>query len=110
MALTSCKNCGKEVKADAPTCPHCGADFHIHKRKTYKNVIVWLLIIFNLLMIAWAFFGLGGAGESIDATNTPGGENIARESTIMGSGMVYTIWIIGDVVLLALWFMAFRRK
>ena len=25
MALTPCRECGKDVSSEAPTCPHCGA-------------------------------------------------------------------------------------
>lgn len=49
MALTECKECGKEVSASVRTCPHCGVK--IPASSSTKDLIVGILA---LIFLGWA--------------------------------------------------------
>ena len=46
MAMTKCKECGKQVSTEAKTCPHCGAAAPTKKAK--GGLGKWLLIVFAI--------------------------------------------------------------
>jgi DNA-directed RNA polymerase subunit RPC12/RpoP len=54
MALTKCKECGKEVSTTAKKCPHCGYDFE--SRRMMQGCLV-LFAIFIALVFALTYFG-----------------------------------------------------
>lgn len=45
MAMTTCKECGKQVSTEAKACPHCGAAAPARK-KAKGGIGKWLLIVF----------------------------------------------------------------
>ena len=51
MALTTCRECGKQVSTDAKTCPHCGTSAPAQK-KTRGGIGKWLLIVFAIGLVA----------------------------------------------------------
>ena len=51
MAMTTCKECGKQVSTEAKTCPHCGAAAPA-KKKAKGGVGKWLLIVFAIGVVA----------------------------------------------------------
>ena len=51
MALTTCRECGQQVSADAKTCPHCGTSAPA-KKKAKGGIGKWLLIIFAIGLVA----------------------------------------------------------
>lgn len=51
MALTNCRECGKEVSRDAPKCPHCGAQ-DPYLTKTQNTVY---LLIITAIVVAGGF-------------------------------------------------------
>jgi len=51
MALTTCRECGKQVSTDAKTCPHCGTSAPA-KKKAKGGIGKWLLIIFAIGLVA----------------------------------------------------------
>lgn len=51
MAMTTCKECGKQVSTEAKACPHCGAAAPA-KRKAKSGIGKWLLIVFAIGLVA----------------------------------------------------------
>lgn len=47
MAMTTCKECGKQVSTEAKACPHCGAAAPA-KKKAKGGIGKWLLIVFAI--------------------------------------------------------------
>jgi len=47
MAMTTCKECGKQVSTEAKACPHCGAVAPA-KKKAKGGIGKWLLIVFAI--------------------------------------------------------------
>ena len=61
MALVNCKECGAEVSDKALDCPKCGATLRKPKRTLFGKLVKWTFIGFNILMLLWMIFGVGGA-------------------------------------------------
>lgn len=51
MALTTCRECGKQVSTDAKACPHCGTS-EPAKKKAKGGIGKWLLIVFAIGLVA----------------------------------------------------------
>lgn len=51
MAMTTCKECGKQVSTEAKACPHCGAPAPA-KKKAKGGIGKWLLIVFAIGVVA----------------------------------------------------------
>ena len=51
MAMTTCKECGKQVSTEARACPHCGAEAPA-KKKAKGGIGKWLLIVFAIGVVA----------------------------------------------------------
>ena len=47
MAMTTCKECGKQVSTEAKACPHCGAAAPARK-KAKGGIGKWLLVVFAI--------------------------------------------------------------
>lgn len=47
MAMTTCKECGKQVSTEAKACPHCGAAAPA-KKKAKGGIGKWLLMVFAI--------------------------------------------------------------
>ena len=47
MAMTTYKECGKQVSTEAKACPHCGAAAPA-KKKAKGGIGKWLLIVFAI--------------------------------------------------------------
>lgn len=109
MTAKKCKNCGTEVQNASGICPECGTTLHDYNR-TYKKVILFVLILFNALMLVWAIYGIGGSAEILEGTNTVASEEIAKKSIKVGSLMIAVIWFVGDVILGILYFMSGKKK
>jgi uncharacterized membrane protein YvbJ len=60
MALGSCRECGKQVAQDAPSCPHCGARDPAPTttgkvKKEAASMLKWLAIgtVIAIIFFAW---------------------------------------------------------
>ncbi|MDY7393760.1 hypothetical protein UMM65_00760 [Aureibaculum sp. 2210JD6-5] len=109
MTIKTCNKCGAQVKDALENCPECGTSLQDSNR-SYKKVILFVLILFNVLMLAWALSGIGGSAELVEGANTAVSENIAEESTFLGGSMMAIIWVIGDIVLGVLYFMSGKKR
>lgn len=99
MALVNCKECGAEVSDKALDCPKCGTTLRKPKRTLFGKFIKWTFIGFNILMLLWMIFGVGGAAETIDTAASDAEKAGAAIGTGLGAMMIIFIWIAGDVVL-----------
>ena len=89
MALVNCIECSAEVSEKALDCPKCGATLRKPKRTFFGKLVKWSFIGFNILMLLWMVFGVGGAAEKAGAAIGTG----------LGVMMIMFVWIAGDVVL-----------
>lgn len=98
MALIKCKECENEVSSKATKCTKCGVRLRKAKRGFFGKLAKWFLIIFNVLMILWILSVFTAVSELPDTQNTA--EEIgAALGGIFATGMIITIWVIGDIIL-----------
>jgi len=98
--MISCPECAKEVSETAIKCPSCGFKINEPKRSFFGKIIKWSFIIFNLIMIAWAFAGGGAVSDQMAASS---GDSAAEVGTAIGGalgmGMIFVLWAVGDIIL-----------
>jgi len=64
MALTNCKECGREVSSKAKTCPHCGV-----KVKTGGGAVPIAIVgLVSGCWLAWASSRNGASGSGTDGS------------------------------------------
>ena len=63
MAMTTCKECGKQVSTEAKACPHCGAAAPARK-KAKGGIGKWLLVVFAIGVVVAC-----GAAEKLGCAN-----------------------------------------
>ncbi len=108
MTIKKCTNCGAQVNDALENCAQCGIALQDSNR-SYKKVILFALIVFNVLMLLWAFSGISGTLEIAEGANTPDSEQMVEESAKLGISMIAIIWAIGDIVLGILYFMSNKK-
>ncbi len=99
MALTNCKECQAEVSDQAFKCPKCGATLKKPKRTVFGKIIKILFIGFNILMLLWFIFGIGGAAESIETAGSEAEQAGAAIGTGIGAMLIIIVWVAGDFIL-----------
>ncbi|MGB4897082.1 MAG: zinc ribbon domain-containing protein [Ignavibacteria bacterium] len=99
MALINCKECGAEVSDKALDCPKCGARLRKPQRTFFGKLIKYSFIGFNVLMLLWMIFGVGGAASTIDTNASDAEVAGAAIGTGIGAMFVLFIWVAGDIVL-----------
>ncbi len=55
MAMSNCKECGKQVSTTATTCPNCGASEPTEKKEKNKKIRIWGLILGLILFFHYFF-------------------------------------------------------
>jgi len=108
MAIIKCPECSTEVSDSALKCPSCGVQLRKLKRSLFGNIVKWIFIGFNILMVVWLFGGMGAATEGIENMS-----EAERAGTAIGAGlggfMLIVMWAIGDIIL-GLFMMLTRPK
>ncbi|MGF2652855.1 hypothetical protein ACQUWL_16660 [Serratia marcescens] len=99
MALIQCPECHKDVSDSAFKCPSCGNTLRKPKRTVMGKIIKWLFILFNILMILWVIFGMGGASDVYSNAQSSAEQAGAAIGTGLAIGMIATIWVIGDIII-----------
>ena len=99
MALINCKECGTEVSTNALTCPKCGATLRKAKRGVFGQLIKWIFIGFNLLMLWWFVAGMNAATDGIDSAKNEAESAGAAIGTGLGAMMIIFIWVAGAFLL-----------
>ncbi|EZQ01168.1 hypothetical protein [Acinetobacter sp. Ver3] len=99
MALINCPECNKQVSNTALDCPSCGKSINKPKRSLIGKIFKWAFILFNLLMFVIAFKACGGASEVYTSSTNEYEQAGAAIGTTLGMGLVFTFWVLIDVIL-----------
>lgn len=98
-ALSTCPSCGKDVSPKAFDCPHCGHPIRKPKRGIFGKLFKWTLIAFNLLMLAWLVSYMGQVGGAISESADEAYQAGAAIGGTIGTGMILSVWVMGDIIL-----------
>jgi hypothetical protein len=98
-SITKCPSCSKDVSEKAFDCPHCGHPLRKPKRGFFGKIFKWSLILFNLLMIAWLVSYFGAISEQMDTAASEAEQAGAAIGGTIGTGMILTVWVFGDIIL-----------
>lgn len=99
MALINCPECSAEVSDSAFKCPKCSYQIKKPKRGCLGVIFKWTFILFNVLMLVWLisyFLQIGELSSELSGDAEKAGAAIGAT---MGTGMLLSIWAIGDVIL-----------
>jgi len=99
MAMINCTECNTEVSDSALKCPSCGFKLNEAQRSFFGKIIKWAFIIFNVIMLIWV---IAGGGAASDVVNNAGSDAEAAGAAIgagLGAMMLFTVWVIGDIIL-----------
>jgi hypothetical protein len=99
MPANTCASCNGKVSTKAYDCPHCGHPIRKPKRGFFGFIFKWLLIIFNLLMIAWLLSYWSKLGEMTSSTMSSAEQAGAAIGGTLGTGLLFGIWVVGDIIL-----------
>lgn len=99
MALIQCKECGANVSDEALKCPSCGYTIRKPKRSVMGKIFKYVFIIFNILMAIWLFSYWGEMGQSVAKNSSEAYQAGAAIGGTIGTGIIGTFWLIGDVIL-----------
>lgn len=98
-AITACPSCNGNVSTKAFDCPSCGHPLRKPKRGFFGKIFKWLLIIFNLVMLAWLISYFSLIGEMMNGTASDAEKAGAAIGGSIGTGFLLTVWVIGDIIL-----------
>ena len=99
MALVNCPECEAEISDAAMDCPKCGVQLRKPKRGFFGNIFKWTFIIFNILMIVWLFAYWGAVSEITSTSGSEAEQVGAAIGATLGTGMLFSIWVFGDIIL-----------
>jgi len=99
MALISCPECGSNVSEKAHKCPSCGHIIRTPKRGPIGFIIKWAFILFNLLMIWWLISYFASVGELASNNDTDAEKAGTAIGATLGTGLIASIWVVGDIIL-----------
>lgn len=99
MALINCPECNAEVSDAAFKCPKCAYQIKKPKRGCLGGILKWAFILFNILMIVWLVSYFGTIGEALDSSTSEAQKTGTAIGGTMGTGMLLSIWVIGDIIL-----------
>lgn len=99
MAIINCPECQNEVSNSALKCPKCGVQLRELKRGFFGNLFKWGFILFNILMVVWLFSFWGDVGSIVEEANSDAEQAGAAIGATIGTGMVFGIWVSGDIIL-----------
>lgn len=99
MPVTNCPTCGQQVSPKAYDCPHCGHPLRKLRRGPFGLLAKWVLILFNLAMIALLFLHFGSVGEVMDGAASEAERAGAAVGGTLGLGLLLFFWVLGDIIL-----------
>ena len=99
MVANNCPSCGKGISPKAFDCPHCGHPIRKPKRGFFGFVFKWMLILFNLLMIAWIVSYFGQLGELMGSASDEFEQAGSAIGGTIGTGFLMLVWMIGNIIL-----------
>lgn len=99
MSQTNCPSCNGVVSPKAFDCPHCGHPIRKPKRGFFGVLFKWMLIVFNMAMLAWLFTYLAQIGEIMEGAGSEAEQAGAALGGTMGVGFLLVTWVLGDIIL-----------
>lgn len=102
MALINCPECGTQVSDSAYKCTSCGYTIKKPKRGFFGKIFKWGFILFNIMMAVWLFSYWGSISEMVTDTTNEYEQAGAAIGATMGTGMLFGLWALGDIILGAL--------
>jgi high-affinity nickel permease len=81
----------------------------VSDRTTFGNLMKWIFIGFNILMIVWVIAGFSAASDSMQNTVNEAEQAGAAIGTTIGMGMLMIFWVLGDIIL-GMFVLFTRRK
>lgn len=99
MAMIKCPECSADVSDSALKCPGCGVQLRKPKRGFFGKLIKWSFIGFNILMVIWLFSYWGSVGEIANTAGSEAEEAGAAIGGTIGTGMLFGVWVCGDIIL-----------
>ena len=99
MALIECPECGAGGVSDSATkCPKCGAQLRKPRRSVFGQIMKWIFLAFNVLMLIWLITGVSAATKGMDAMS-----ETEQAGTAVGTGigavLIVILWALGAVIL-----------
>lgn len=94
----NCPECQSEVSDSALKCPKCGVQLRKPKRGFFGKLFKWTFICFNILMTFWLISYWGTIGDMTSGASGAEKAGAAIGGTI-GTGMLFGLWVFGDIVL-----------
>lgn len=99
MDTITCPSCEHAVSPKAYDCPNCGHPIRKPKRGFFGKIFKWSLIGFNILMVIWLISYLGEIGGQYDAAGSEAEQTGTAIGGTIGSGIILSIWVMGDIIL-----------
>jgi hypothetical protein len=99
MAMIKCPECSAEVSDTAFDCPKCATQLRKPKRTFFGQIIKWLFILFNLLMLVWIIAGLSGGSDAVNNASSDAEATGAAIGTGIGVFFLLIVWGFGDLIL-----------
>jgi hypothetical protein len=99
MAIINCPECQNEVSDSALKCTKCGVQLRKPKRGFFGKLFKWGFILFNILMVAWLFSYWGSVGNIVEGASSGAEQAGATIGATIGTGMLFSIWVFGDIIL-----------
>lgn len=102
MALQPCPECKTTVSDTASKCPSCGYVIRKPRRGFFGKTFKWCFILFNLIMAFWLFSYWGSVGSMMNENTSEAAQAGTAIGATMGTGMLFMLWALGDIILGAL--------
>ncbi|MAK54386.1 MAG: hypothetical protein CML17_00800 [Pusillimonas sp.] len=102
MSLVACPECKADVSNTATKCPSCGFTIRKPRRGFFGTIFKWLFILFNVVMVIWLFTYWGSIGDMMNNSASDAEQAGAALGATMGTGMLFMMWALGDIILGAL--------
>lgn len=80
------------------------------------RIMTWVILAFNILMLCWLIFGVGGAANDANCAGeaTKDLQNACQAGTAIGAGigaaLIIALWVAGDIILGVIWLITNRGK
>ena len=97
--MINCAECQSVVSDTALKCPMCGVQVRKLTRGFFGRMFNWLFIAFNVLMVFWLFSYWGTVGEVVTTSGSEAAKAGAAVGATIGTGMLLSIWVFGDIIL-----------
>lgn len=106
----TCPSCTKDVSPKAFDCPHCGHPIRKPKRGIFGKLFKLAFVLFNIVMLIWLISYIYGVGTLTNDASTDAEVVGTAIGGTIGTGVLLTIWVLGDIILGLLTLLTRPRK